>query len=66
MKYTPVIALMLAAVDLAHDTWLQTNANLVRVGEVVHIDLLLGNHGESSYSATIGLYVPAICPCCGE
>lgn len=30
----------------AHDTWVQTNTNIVRVGDVVHIDLLLGNHGN--------------------
>ncbi|MGB7159984.1 MAG: DUF4198 domain-containing protein [Tepidisphaeraceae bacterium] len=30
----------------AHDTWVQTNTNIVRVGDAVHIDLLLGNHGN--------------------
>jgi uncharacterized GH25 family protein len=30
----------------AHDTWVQTNTNLVRTGDVVHIDLMLGNHGN--------------------
>jgi uncharacterized GH25 family protein len=30
----------------AHDTWLQTNTNLIRVGDAVHIDLMLGNHGN--------------------
>jgi uncharacterized GH25 family protein len=30
----------------AHDTWLQTNTNVVRTGDVVHVDLLLGNHGN--------------------
>lgn len=30
----------------AHDTWVQTNTNLVRVGDAVHIDLMLGNHGN--------------------
>jgi len=30
----------------AHDTWVQTNGNLVRTGDVVHIDLMLGNHGN--------------------
>ncbi|MFO0957970.1 MAG: DUF4198 domain-containing protein [Isosphaeraceae bacterium] len=29
-----------------HDTWVQTNTNLVRTGDVVHIDLMLGNHGN--------------------
>ncbi|MDA0833830.1 MAG: DUF4198 domain-containing protein [Planctomycetota bacterium] len=30
----------------AHDTWVQTNTNLVRIGDGVHIDLVLGNHGN--------------------
>lgn len=30
----------------AHDTWLQTNTNVVRTGDVVHVDLMLGNHGN--------------------
>jgi len=34
------------AVGLAHDTWVQTNTNVVRVGDVVHVDLMLGNHGN--------------------
>jgi uncharacterized GH25 family protein len=38
--------LILAATALAHDSWVQTNANVVRAGDTVHIDLLLGNHGN--------------------
>lgn len=30
----------------AHDTWVQTNNNIVRVGDAAYIDLLLGNHGN--------------------
>ena len=30
----------------AHDTWVQTNTNLIRSGDAVHIDLMLGNHGN--------------------
>lgn len=30
----------------AHDTWVQTNTALVRTGDVVHVDLMLGNHGN--------------------
>jgi uncharacterized GH25 family protein len=30
----------------AHDTWVQTNTNVVRGGDVVHVDLMLGNHGN--------------------
>lgn len=31
----------------AHDTWIETNTGLVRQGDVVHIDLKLGNHGNN-------------------
>ena len=31
---------------VAHDTWVQTNTHVVRTGDAVHIDLLLGNHGN--------------------
>ncbi len=31
---------------LAHDTWVQTNTNVVRTGNAVYIDLMLGNHGN--------------------
>jgi uncharacterized GH25 family protein len=30
----------------AHDTWVQTNTNLIRVGDAIHVDLMLGNHGN--------------------
>ena len=30
----------------AHDTWVQTAARVVPPGEVVHVDLALGNHGN--------------------
>ena len=30
----------------AHDMWVQTNTNLIRVGDAVHVDLMLGNHGN--------------------
>ena len=30
----------------AHDTWVQTNTNIVRAGDVIHVDLMLGNHGN--------------------
>lgn len=29
-----------------HDTWVQTSTNLVRVGDGVYVDLMLGNHGN--------------------
>jgi len=30
----------------AHDLWLQTNTGVVRTGDAVHIDCMLGNHGN--------------------
>jgi uncharacterized GH25 family protein len=41
-----VAAMLLAAIAVGHDTWVQTNVSIVRVGDVVHVDLLLGNHGN--------------------
>ena len=38
--------LLLPVAALAHDTWVQTNTAVVRVGDVVHVDLMLGNHGN--------------------
>src|SRR5215475_4223718 len=38
--------ILLTSVGLAHDSWVQTNANIVRPGDNVHIDLMLGNHGN--------------------
>lgn len=40
-----VLALVTPAAR-AHDTWVQTNTNLIRVGDAVHIDLMVGNHGN--------------------
>jgi uncharacterized GH25 family protein len=40
-------ALLVVAVSAgAHDTWVQTNTNVVRVGDNVHVALMLGNHGN--------------------
>jgi uncharacterized GH25 family protein len=30
----------------AHDTWVQTNTNIVRAGDAIFVDLMLGNHGN--------------------
>ena len=37
---------LLATGSRAHDTWVQTNTNVVRAGDAAHIDLMLGNHGN--------------------
>jgi transcriptional regulator GlxA family with amidase domain/uncharacterized GH25 family protein len=41
-------AAMLAVVAgvRAHDTWVETNVARIRPGDVVHVDLKLGNHGN--------------------
>jgi uncharacterized GH25 family protein len=43
-----VLAALPAAALLspAHDTWVQTNTHVVRTGDAVHVDLMLGNHGN--------------------
>jgi uncharacterized GH25 family protein len=41
-----VAALATAWPARAHDTWVQTNTNLIRTGDAVHVDLMLGNHGN--------------------
>ena len=42
----PVATALLARPTLAHDTWVDTNTNQVRLGGAVHINLKLGNHGN--------------------
>jgi uncharacterized GH25 family protein len=34
------------SVAQAHDTWVQTNTSLVRPADTLHVDLILGNHGN--------------------
>lgn len=45
LTWLPVVALW-ASNCAAHDVWLQTNTNVVRTGDAVHVDVLLGNHGN--------------------
>lgn len=35
-----------AGIVSAHDTWVETNTSVVRQGDLVHVDLKLGNHGN--------------------
>ncbi len=37
---------LLTSLACAHDTWVETNTAIVRKGELVHVDLKLGNHGN--------------------
>src|SRR5258705_600180 len=41
-----LLLLNLPGLAAAHDTWVQTNSHLVRTGDAVYIDLMLGNHGN--------------------
>jgi hypothetical protein len=41
-----VLILMIPPTSHGHDLWSQTNTSIVRTGEVVHVDLCLGNHGN--------------------
>ena len=41
-----VLTLAAAAVVAAHDPWVQPNAAVVRTGDAVHLDVMLGNHGN--------------------
>lgn len=40
------VLLAFGAVAQAHDTWVETNTNVARVGDAVNVDLKLGNHGN--------------------
>lgn len=41
-----LLALCVSLPALAHDTWVETNAAVVRAGDAVYVDLKLGNHGN--------------------
>ena len=39
-------SLLITSIASAHDNWVETNTSLVRLGDLVHVDLKLGNHGN--------------------
>lgn len=41
-----IISIALVGTAMAHDTWVEVNPTEVRIGQVVHVDLKLGNHGN--------------------
>lgn len=41
-----ILAVFCVSSASAHDSWVETNTNLVRSGDAIHIDLKLGNHGN--------------------
>lgn len=46
LRNSLLILLTLVAPAAAHDTWVETNTNVVRTGDAVYVDLRLGNHGN--------------------
>jgi uncharacterized GH25 family protein len=44
--FVVMYCLSASAMALAHDTWVQTSATIVRPDDVVHVDFGLGNHGN--------------------
>lgn len=42
----PATLILLATLAHAHDSWVETNINVVRTGDVVHVHLMMGNHGN--------------------
>ena len=55
-----IFAALLAATApaLAHDTWVETNTNVYRVGDVAHVDLKLGNHGNDHRDFKLAALAP--------
>lgn len=43
---TAALTALLALPAVAHDPWVQANTAVVRTGDAVHFDLMLGNHGN--------------------
>ncbi|MEX2670627.1 MAG: DUF4198 domain-containing protein [Phycisphaeraceae bacterium] len=39
--------LVFAPLALAHDVWVQSNTRMLHAGNMVHLDLMLGNHGNN-------------------
>ncbi|MBI1248707.1 DUF4198 domain-containing protein [bacterium] len=42
-----LVAGLLTATASAHDTWVETNTNIVSTGDAIYVDLKLGNHGNN-------------------
>lgn len=54
-----VVSLVCTTAGFAHDVWVQTNTNIIRTGDAVHIDLMLGNHGNDHRDFKIASKVSA-------
>jgi uncharacterized GH25 family protein len=47
IRIISALSVILVSTGFAHDTWLQTNTNVVRLNDAISIDFMLGNHGNS-------------------
>lgn len=47
LRLTTLICGLWSCAAMAHDTWVETNTNLIRTGDAVYVDLKLGNHGNA-------------------
>ena len=56
--HTLAALLLIGAPVLAHDTWVETNTNVYRVGDVAHVDLKLGNHGNDHRDFKLAALTP--------
>ena len=43
---TLCLTILTGVAAMAHDTWVETNTSVIRQGDLVHVDLRLGNHGN--------------------
>lgn len=41
-----IVFVCTSACTFGHDTWVQTNTNIIRSGDSVYVDLMHGNHGN--------------------
>lgn len=41
-----IVILLWSIPAVAHDTWIETNTNIIRTGDAVYLNLCLGNHGN--------------------
>ena len=41
-----ILLLLIPAISWGHDTWVEVNSPVIRVEDLVHVDLKLGNHGN--------------------
>lgn len=58
-RLATALFLILPSLAFGHDIWIQTNTNLVRAGDVVHVDLMLGNHGNEHRDFKLAGKLPA-------